>query len=155
MSQLPGQVHYHHDSSRLTSKSTCSYFSINHVGLISPQRFLLRVLYLLQILIPPCLRKILKFIVFALLENPFESQKIESRSFYLSFQIKFYLRGFIITPSKQSGITYPPGSVFSKIYSPSRIAAIHQTSIVTFNVLYLMLFIFDKIPNRKNASKSE
>ena len=84
------------------------------------QTFLLKVVYLLKILIPPWLRKISKFIVFTLLENAFASQKIESTDFYLSVQVKLSPGFLSLTPPSRGTLLVPPGSAFSKIYSPQQ-----------------------------------
>ena len=60
--------------------------------------------------IPPCLGRILKFMVFRLMENSFKSQQIESRHFSLRFLSS-------LPRQRETLLIHPKGSIFSKIYS--------------------------------------
>ena len=71
--------------------------------------------------IPPQMRKMLKFIVFRLLENVFAKQKIESRQFHSCHSGQNSPPCFLLSLPKQSKITYSyPGNILLKIYSPQQ-----------------------------------
>ena len=71
--------------------------------------------------IPPQMRKMLKFIVFRLLESVFAKQKIESRHFHSCHSRQNSPPCFLLSLPKQSKITYSyPGNILLKIYSPQQ-----------------------------------
>ena len=71
--------------------------------------------------IRPRLGKVFKFMMFRLLENAFMSEKVESRHSYLcSTSSKTHLQVLIINPQTEGNYSFPPGSIFSRIFFPQQ-----------------------------------
>ena len=102
-------VDYHASPSELTSRTHPLIFPWTPRVLYSLQNILN---FFSNLYIAPWLQKMLKFMVFRLLENAFVSQKIESVHFYLYPQAKISPK-FLLLPLQAGGnFPFPPHNVF-------------------------------------------